>query len=697
MARLVTPARLARAWYYLRAGDAALIGSRIMALIQRTAQSPARIALYAPADADVPLSLPTSEQPLVSILVPVYNHWLTTRNCLAALRDNTQGIAYEVLIADDASQDETRNIAALAEGVRHVRSEENRGFLGNCNHAAKYARGEYLVLLNNDTVVQPGWLPPLIALLEERSDVGLVGPMLLYPDGRLQEAGGIVWKDGSGWNYGRLCGPLDPEYNYVKEVDYISGACVLARRTLWEAVGGFDRRFAPAYYEDTDLAFAIRASGYKVMYQPLSRVVHVEGVSHGTDPSAGIKAHQARNRETFLRKWSDVLSLDHGRDARDLFRARDRGINRKRVLFIDHHVPMRDRDAGSRSTFQYLGLMAETGYRVSFLGADFAGHQPYTTELQQRGIEMLVGPTIERSWKSWLKTHGKDIDYVYISRPDVAKAFLPHVRRYSRAKLLYCGHDLHFLREERRYALQRNAAYRQAAKRWERLERSILETVDVAYFFSSSEVETVRQRFPGVNAQTTPLYLFDEADMPCREPGHPDERHGLLFVGGFMHPPNADGMRWFLSEVFPIVQRDLPGVPLTVVGGDPPQDVLDLAAGHVRFLGRIPDTELDRCYRSARLFIAPLRFGAGVKGKIVDALRYGLPTVTTPVGAEGIAAHDDGSLLVADSADGFAAHIVDVYADTKVWNALRRNGCTLIENHFSRACAHTVLQRDMPA
>jgi GT2 family glycosyltransferase len=185
------------------------------------------------------------------------------------------------------------------------------GFLHSCNRAAQEARGEYLLFLNNDTQVQGGWLDHMLALFGRDDQVGLVGAKLLFPNGRLQEAGGIVWRDGSGYNYGRYDDPSKPEYNHVREVDYCSGACIMIEAPLFQQLGGFDARYAPAYYEDTDLAFRVRQAGRKVLYQPKAVVVHHEGVSNGIDTCSGIKAYQVVNQAKFRERWRKELEQFH--------------------------------------------------------------------------------------------------------------------------------------------------------------------------------------------------------------------------------------------------------------------------------------------------------------------------------------------------------------------------------------------------
>jgi GT2 family glycosyltransferase len=328
----IDPKILLQLCKYLGELDFAAVRTLLAVFLVRFSPEPAfKPVIFPGTDAleDLPVFTSVAE-PVVSIVIPVYNHYTQTISCLKSLHAAGTLCRYEIILANDCSDDETRSISDSATNLRILSNAENLQFLRNCNNAATTARGKYLLFLNNDTNVQTGWLDSLLATAESDRSIGIVGPKLVYPNGRLQEAGGIVWNDGSCWNYGWFDDPQKEEYNYTREVDYVSGACLLIRRDLWEKVGGFDERFAPAYYEDTDLAFQARQFGYKVMYQPKSVVVHFEGISSGTDLKSGVKHNQLANKKKFFAKWQTVLQKEHFERGRNLIAASDRNAYRSK-------------------------------------------------------------------------------------------------------------------------------------------------------------------------------------------------------------------------------------------------------------------------------------------------------------------------------------------------------------------------------
>ena len=640
---------------------------------------------------ELEMAFPVESRPLVSIIIPVYNDYRVTKNCLQAILQNTSGIPYEVILADDCSTDLTTSITERVANINVMRSERNLRFLGNCNQAAVAARGDYILFLNNDTAVCPNWLPPLVEVMETDPEVGIVGPGLLFANGKLQEAGAIMWQDGSAWNFGRMDDPDKPDYNYLKETDYISGACLLIRSQLWQQLGGFDTRYAPAYYEDADIAFAARAAGYKVIYQPLSRVFHFEGVSNGTDLNAGVKQYQVQNQAKFREKWAHELDTFHFPNAENVFQARDRSRQQRTILFIDHYVPHYDKDAGSRSTFMYVQLMLEMGYKVLFLGANYFPHKPYTQTLQQLGVEVLVGEYMARNQDRWLQDNAQYIDRIYLHRPHVAEQFLGSLEKMQpRPPIIFFGHDLHYLRISREQDVLGDESLGKTAQQWRKREYNVFDRVDKVYYPSQVEVDEIRSCQPGLEVRAIPLYVLDAS---VSAPYVFERTADILFVGGFNHPPNVDAICWFVAEVLPRVVERCPDIRLHVVGSNPTDAVEALQSDGVVVYGYLSDEELDGLYRKVRQAIVPLRFGAGVKGKVLEAIQKNVPLVTTSVGAEGIP--EAASVMhIADSVQDFASIITRVNQGQP--GALERMQAypQWLEKNFSKDNAARIIEED---
>lgn len=629
------------------------------------------------------LVIASSVSPLVSVIVPIYGNIVYTLRCLASIASNQPQAAFEVIIVDDYSPDDSFDVLSKVQGVRLLRNEKNQGFIRSCNAGAKSAKGEYLLFLNNDTEVTAGWLDALLHTFSDFPGTGLAGSKLVYPDGRLQEAGGIIWQDGSAWNFGRFQDPLLPVYNYAREVDYCSGASIMVPKTLFDELGGFDEYYLPAYCEDSDFALKVRDKGYRVIYQPLSTVIHYEGVTSGTDITHGTKAYQVENSKKLFARWQQRLAT-HQAPGCDVDNAKDRKAMR-RVLFLDHCTPTPNQDSGSIDAYNLMLLMREMEFQVTFIPEDNLLYMAnYTAELQRVGVEMLYAPYVV-SVQQHIKQYGDRYDLVFISRVGTFERNIDLVRKYCRkAKVLFHTVDLHFLRMQREADLLESNALKRKAVEMKKRELACILAADISTVLSLEELAVVQHDLPDGKVRLLP---YSRTIRGTRK--YFEERKNIIFVGGYQHTPNVDAVKYFTEEVMPLLRKKLPGVRFYAVGSKPPPEIKALASEDIIITGFVEN--LTPLLDKMRVSVAPLRYGAGIKGKIGAAMAVGLPVVATSLAAEGMSLTDGENILVADGAEALADTIARIYQDDILWSRISANGLVFAEQAWGADAAWGIL------
>ncbi len=636
-----------------------------------------------------PIHLPLSPDPLVSVVVPAHNQYAVTRRCLAALAYAPTRVPFELIVVDDGSSDGTAEaLAREAPGVQVIRHDYARGFNQACHSGVAAARGSFVVLLNNDTEPCALWLEELLEPFQRWPDTGMTGSQLLYPDGRLQEAGGIVWGNGEPWNYGKGQNPFAPGVSYTRQVDYVSGAAMALRRELWGQLGGFSPEFSPAYYEDTDLAFKVRQAGLVVRYAPLSRVIHHEGLSCGTDPdpdtSEGLKRFQVLHRPTFQRKWQHAFEGEKEPSFEAAERIKDRGIL-GRALFIDHATPRPDRDAGSHAALAEMDLVQALGYKITFLPANLAWLGSYTEELQRRGIEVIHAPFV-LSLEQFLRERGREFDLIYLTRYTTVRDSLPLLKEHApQARLIFCNADLHYLRELRQ-AQSANLSGEPAeaalasVRETRRQELEAMAGVDLTLTYSEIEQAVIAAETLGQAATALCPWVVE----PVEQPSPLASRSGITFLGSYQHPPNQDAVESFLGDVWPLLNERLPDLEFHLYGsGLGPELQARWQAIHgVRVHGWV--TDASSVYERHRVFIAPLRSGAGIKGKVIAALAHGIPQVLSPVAAEATGLRHGTEMFIAREPEAWCDAITDLIADDDLWSRTSEAAREHARAHFSR-------------
>jgi GT2 family glycosyltransferase/glycosyltransferase involved in cell wall biosynthesis len=633
------------------------------------------------------ISFPKIDKPVVSIVIPVHNKFEVTYYCLCTLLFAFNETSFEVIVVDDGSSDETTNILRYVGGIELLRQPTAQGFVHACNAGAARARGEFLMLLNNDTEVTARWLDELTSVFRNFDGVGLAGSKLVYPDGRLQEAGGVIWGSGNPWNVGRHGNADDPRYNYLRKADYVSGAALMIPRQLWNEVGGFSPEFAPAYFEDTDLAMKVRERGRFVVYAPSSTVYHFEGQSAGTSVASGMKAFQEVNRPKFRRKWAEAYS-GYGNEGEAVDREKDRDVA-FRVLFIDHQFPFVDLDAGSYAAFQEVRLLQALGAKVTFLPRNLSWMDRHTTALQRIGVECLNAPYV-MNFLQYLREHASEYDLVLVTRYKIAEQVFPLIRTHApKTKIAFNLADLHFLRELREAAAKTPGYSRARAEETRRVELAAVRASDITFSYSDVELGILKRQTPPATRLARMPWIVDCASRAT----HYSETRDILFLGGFGHPPNAQAVKFFAGEVMPLIREHLPEALFNVIGSNARVRIPELMSDYVRILGYVPSIadHLDR----TRVFVAPLLAGAGLKGKVLDAISHGVPCVLSPIAVEGTGLTHGLDCLVADSKQAWADWVVRLYTDEELWNQISVNAHKLARTSYSFAGGVSALEKEL--
>jgi len=609
-----------------------------------------------------PLVLERPDAPEVSVIIPAHNKVEVTYAALAALVLARCKTSFEVVVVDDASSDDTARLEQIVEGITVVRNTQPQRFIRACNAGVAAARGRYVVLLNNDTEPTAGWLDALVDAFTRFDRVGLVGAKLVYPNGMLQDAGGIIWNSGNPWNYGNQQNPWDPRFCYARQADYLSGAALMTTREIWDQVGGLSAYMEPMYFEDTDFAFKVREAGYTTWFVPDAVVYHYEGMTSGTDVSTGYKRYQEINRPKFKDRWKDAYA-GFGEEGVLPDLEKDRGIA-GRVLFIDYATPRPDRDAGSYAALQEVRLVQSLGYKVTFLPQNLAHIGAYTDALQRDGIEVITAPFF-RSVEDFLAARGAEFDAFYVTRYYVGQAVLDTLRQVApQTPVIFNNADLHFLRRLRAGMVAGDSKQIEEAGRIREEELAVMRRCDLVLSYNEVEHSVIQSHTNGaVRVATCPWVL----DTPPAGPGFAP-RAGISFLGSFMHHPNGEALKWFAAEVMPRLAKARPDIELSVYGAGMGEDIRALAGPNIRTEGFVP--EIADAYHRHRVFVAPLLSGAGIKGKVLSALAHGLPCVLSPVAAEGVGLRHGHDCLIAQDPDAWVKAILSVYDDADAWSTM---------------------------
>jgi GT2 family glycosyltransferase len=650
-----------------------------------------RVALHSFLSSGVPLQFPQSEKPEISIILVLFNRAELTLACLRSITES-HALPLEVIIVDNASSDETPLMLNLLQGARIIRNSENLNFLLGVNQAAREARGEYVLILNNDTQLMPGTLSSALTTIRSAPDIGAVGGRLILLDGTLQEAGSFIWRDGSCLGYGRSDNPFAPMYMFRRDVDYCSGAFLLTPRGVWQRLGGFDEIFKPAYYEETDYCTRLWEQGLRVVYDPNAVLLHYEFASSASVNHA-INLQRDHQR-IFAARHQALLSSHHAPDLNAILPARMRA-GKKRVLFLDDKVPHIWLGSGFPRSRTILMALLEQGFFVTFYPLAVLEEEDWSSVYSDMPaeVEFMTGygpPLLE----AFLRSRKGYYDTIFVSRPHnmnlLQRILADHPQWFADSNVIYDAEAVFANREITLRQLSGTLVSEAEAANLLREEMALASYADCVVSVSDSECHTFQKH--GIDRVHVLGHVLPAA--PTSRPFH--ERMGFLFVGPIYEElsPNADSVMWFLEEIFPRIQARLDSeITFTIAGVNKSERVRELTGPSVKITDHLSD--LTELYDSARVFVAPTRYAAGIPHKIHEAAARGLPVVGTPLLASQLGWQDGVECLVGGDAESFAAKCVQLYTSEALWTRLRETGLERIRTECSKELFHNRLKAIM--
>lgn len=626
--------------------------------------------------------------PEVSIVMLAGDGVDATLARICGLRSALHQLRYEVVLVVRPTGNEFRDVSAMADVVV-VESVAEEGVAGAWSDGLRAARGRFLCLYQEGIELVGDWLGEALSVFERHGDCAMVCGQVRSLDGSLLEAGAIFWSDGTTSSHGLGENPADARYRYLREVDGATVGPVLLDGTIFHETGGIDRRYRSSGYALADLACRFRQRRRSCIFTPAAVSVVHELPQAPAFGDAALSGQQG-DRLRFWRSWRAMLRHRHFRNGDNPFRAREHGRFRKYLLFMDHTLPQPERDAGSRAILQTMGRLAAMGFTVKFWPDDQRYDARLAEPLERAGVEILADAPGEDGFERFLRDHGGDIDFAILSRPNFAPPYVEALRKHSRARLAYYAHDLHFLRMLGQAEVLQDSGVREEALRMKELEHALWREVDSIIYPSQQEADVVSQYVDPAKVHAVPLYVFGSEELAFQRAGA--DGNLLIFVAFFGHPPNEDAAGWLVDSILPRIRRARPDISLHLVGAQPTKRVMALAGNDVEVTGAVSHERLQEYYRAAGAVIAPVRFGGGVKLKVVEAMARGVPLATTSIGVQGMPGVET-CVEVADDAEGLAEAVVRLVSDEGHARMLTEAARKYVSEHFSEQAMESALWR----
>jgi GT2 family glycosyltransferase len=618
-----------------------------------------------------PLDFAVTDKAELSVVMVLHNQFEFTMQALSSLRQNWPG-PIELVLVDSGSNDETRFIDRYVRGASLLRFDVNLGFVRGCNAGLTRVTGDAVLLLNNDVELGPGAIAAALRRLGSDPLIGIVGGKIIRTHGRLQEAGCILWRDGASLGYMRDASPLAPEANFVRDVDYCSGAFLMIRGEVLAKLEGLSDEFTPAYYEDADLCIRARQAGFRVVYDPSVVIHHFE---YGSASSfRAVEAEAARAREVFIRRNRSYLRFRYIADRRAEVFARSIEDDRKRILFIEDQVPLRMLGSGFVRSNDLIRVMASMGFHVTVFPMSAMPFDPAAVYADMpETVEVMHDSSFE-GLADFLEARDGYYDAIWIVRThnlDRARPVLESVvvGKGRPPQIVLDTEAIYAVRDAIRATLT-------GATPPFDLDEAIRREFENAAFCQQivavNEAEAAELR----RLVSPCVSVIGHMREVALTPRGFEARSGILFIGAIhtFESPNFDGLCWFIDEVLPLIEEDL-GLEtrLTIAGYLGKEVTLDRFCDHARITLLGPVSATENLYGSHRVFVAPTRFAAGAPYKVYEATSFGVPVVTTELLRRQLGWRHQAELLAAEAADpgSFANCVTRLYRDRELWENVR--------------------------
>ena len=623
------------------------------------------------------LSFSRRADPDLSIIVVLNNKAHLSYACLHQIATASQsGPRIELIIADSGSTDETSDLLSRVDGASVMRCEENIGFIRSVNKASEICVADYIVLLNNDATLQERALDFALETIRQNPKIAAVGGRIVLPSGVLQEAGCILWSDGSTAGYGRGHSAVDGAFMFRRSVAFSSGVFLMVRRDLFVALDGLDDRFAPAYYEDVDLCVRLRQAGFRVVDDPRAVVLHYEfgsATSRATSSSL-----QETNRVVFVGKHREFLIGCPARGVDTVLEARSVDEAGKRILFLDDHVPHPELGVGYPRARAMLHALRDGGNNVTFVPLETPRDDwPSIRRTIPLEVEVMLDVP-PAGLRSFLASRLGYYDLIFVSRPNNMRSLLSALEgmpsKACNASILYDAEASWATREILRRAVD--------GVPMSSSEQATLLEDEIGLARAASHVTAVSEQeaaiFSSGGCHSVSVVSYGPTLAPTSKP-HAD-RKDILFVGALDDDPspNADALTWLVEQVLPVIRRAMTPSPRLVVAGRCAIPRLRAMEGpDVAFLGKVDN--LDPVYDAARVFIAPHRYAAGIPIKVLDAAARGVPCVVSDLLATQLGWRHGLEVLSASTAADYVRSVMQLYLDEVAWATIRNGALRAIE------------------